>query len=57
MRSFDIPEFYRSPIISRVKALRKPKTRESRTSLTDLDFGKVDAFGTALGLFWCGERH
>ncbi|MGB0150035.1 MAG: 4-hydroxy-3-methylbut-2-enyl diphosphate reductase, partial [Flavobacteriales bacterium] len=42
MRSFDIPEFYRSPIISRVKALRKAQDpRKQNFSPTDLDFGKV----------------
>ena len=42
MRSFDIPEFYRSPIISRVKAKRKsldPRKQDFRPS--ELDFGNV----------------
>jgi 4-hydroxy-3-methylbut-2-enyl diphosphate reductase (EC 1.17.1.2) len=42
MRSFDIPEFYRSPVISRVKAHRKaldPRKQDFSPSL--LDFGSV----------------
>ena len=42
MRSFDIPEFYRSPIISRVKAKRKSlDARKQDFSPTVLDFGTV----------------
>ena len=42
MRSFDIPEFYRSPIISRVKAKRKAQdARKQDFSPTVLDFGTV----------------
>ena len=42
MRSFDIPDFYRSPIISRVKARRKaldPRKQDFTPSV--LDFGSV----------------
>ena len=42
MRSFDIPDFYRSPIISRVKARRKaldPRKQDFTPSI--LDFGSV----------------
>ena len=42
MKSFNIPEFYRSPIISRLKAIRKlndPKKQDF--SPTVLDFGPV----------------
>ena len=42
MRSFDIPEFYRSPIISRVKAKRKAlDPRKQDFTPTELDFGSV----------------
>lgn len=42
MRSFDIPEYYRSPIISRVKARRKQlDPRKSDFSPTLLDFKNV----------------
>ena len=42
MRSFDIPEFYRSPIISRVKAKRKAlDPRKQDFTPTELDFGAV----------------
>ena len=42
MRSFDIPEFYRSPIIARVKAKRKGlDPRKQDFTPTDLDFGTV----------------
>jgi len=42
MRSFDIPEFYRSPIISQVKARRKAEDpRKQDFSPSVLDFGKV----------------
>ena len=40
MRSFDVPEFYRSPIIARVKQKRKvrdPRKRDFSPSV--LDFG------------------
>jgi 4-hydroxy-3-methylbut-2-enyl diphosphate reductase len=42
MREFDVPEFYRSPIISRLKEVRKsidPKKKDF--SPTQLDFGPV----------------
>ena len=42
MRTFDIPEAYRSPVIGKVKALRKvadPRKRD--LSPTVLDFGTV----------------
>ncbi|MBO74642.1 MAG: 4-hydroxy-3-methylbut-2-enyl diphosphate reductase, partial [Flavobacteriales bacterium] len=42
MRSFDVPEFYRSPIIARVKQKRKvrdPRKRDFSPSM--LDFGTV----------------
>jgi 4-hydroxy-3-methylbut-2-enyl diphosphate reductase len=42
MRTFDIPEFYRSPVIGKVKALRKagdPRKRDLSPSV--LDFGSV----------------
>lgn len=42
MRTFDIPEFYRSPVIGKVKAIRKagdPRKRELGPSV--LDFGSV----------------
>ena len=42
MRTFDIPEFYRSPVIGKVKAIRKtgdPRKRELGPSV--LDFGTV----------------
>ena len=42
MRSFDIPEFYRSPIVSRVKAKRKSlDPRKQDFSPSELDFGCV----------------
>ena len=42
MRSFDIPEFYRSPIIARVKARRKAlDPRKQDFTPSDLDFGSV----------------
>lgn len=42
MKKFDIPTFYRSPIISRVKALRKSSDpRKKDFSPTVLDFGPV----------------
>ncbi len=42
MRTFDIPDFYRSPIISRVKAVRKARDARKRDfSPTLLDFGVV----------------
>lgn len=42
MKSFTIPEFYRSPVISKLKAIRKaqdPKKKDLRPSV--LDFGPV----------------
>ena len=42
MRTFDIPDFYRSPLISRVKAARKAQDARKRDfSPTLLDFGTV----------------
>jgi len=42
MKSFDIPTYYRSPIISRVKAIRnKADRRKKDFSPTRLDFGKL----------------
>lgn len=42
MKQFDIPEFYRSPIISKVKTLRKLDDPRKKDFLpTILDFGKV----------------
>jgi len=45
MKSFNIPEFYRSPVISRLKTLRKakdPKKKDLRPSL--LDFGPLQVY-------------
>lgn len=45
MKSFNIPEFYRSPIISRIKAMRKAgDPKKSDNSPTVLDFGPVKIF-------------
>jgi 4-hydroxy-3-methylbut-2-enyl diphosphate reductase len=42
MRTFDVPEFYRSPIIGRVKAARKAADpRKQDFSPSVLDFGTV----------------
>jgi 4-hydroxy-3-methylbut-2-enyl diphosphate reductase len=42
MRTFDIPDFYRSPLIARVKAVRKAQdVRKRDFSPTLLDFGTV----------------
>lgn len=42
MKSFDIPEFYRSPIISKVKAMRKAQDpRKKDFTPTLLDFGGI----------------
>ena len=42
MRSFDIPEFYRSPLVSRVKQKRKAQDpRKQDFSPSELDFGAV----------------
>ena len=42
MKSFDVPEFYRSPIISKVKQFRKLQDpRKKDTSPTVLNFGPV----------------
>jgi 4-hydroxy-3-methylbut-2-enyl diphosphate reductase len=42
MKQFNIPEFYRSPIISKVKAIRKADDpRKKDFTPTVLDFGKV----------------
>ncbi len=43
MKQFDIPEFYRSPIISRVKAKRKAEDpRKKDFTPTLLNFGKIE---------------
>ena len=45
MKKFDVPEFYRSPIISRLKELRKDADpRKKDYSPTILDFGTVRFF-------------
>lgn len=45
MKSFNIPEFYRSPIISRIKAIRKTEDpKKGDNSPTVLDFGPVKIF-------------
>lgn len=45
MKKFDVPEFYRSPIISRIKELRKDADpRKKDYSPTILDFGPVRFF-------------
>ncbi|MEO5643212.1 MAG: 4-hydroxy-3-methylbut-2-enyl diphosphate reductase [Bacteroidia bacterium] len=45
MKSFNIPEFYRSPIISKLKAIRKLKDPKKQDfSPTLLDFGPVKFF-------------
>ncbi|MFM7023813.1 MAG: 4-hydroxy-3-methylbut-2-enyl diphosphate reductase [Flavobacteriales bacterium] len=45
MKKFDVPEFYRSPIISRIKELRKnADPRKKDYSPTVLDFGPVRFF-------------
>src|SRR5574340_792086 len=42
MKSFDIPEFYRSPVISKIKAARKLNDQKKKDfSPTILDFGPV----------------
>jgi len=42
MKKFDVPEFYRSPIISRIKELRKSEDPRKKNFLpTELDFGPV----------------
>lgn len=42
MKQFDIPEFYRSPVIGKVKAKRKLEDpRKQDFSPTQLDFGKI----------------
>jgi len=42
MKQFDIPEFYRSPVIGKVKAKRKLEDpRKQNFSPTRLDFGKI----------------
>jgi 4-hydroxy-3-methylbut-2-enyl diphosphate reductase len=42
MKKFDIPEFYKSPVISRIKNLRKNSDpRKKDFSPTELDFGPV----------------
>ena len=43
MKKFDIPDFYRSPIISKVKARRKLEDpRKKDFSPSRLDFGNVE---------------
>ena len=59
-RKFEIPEFYKSPIISQVKSARQlsdPKKRDLQPSV--LDFGPVRFFfGAAFWvLLWRGECH
>src|SRR4029079_11505250 len=45
MKSFNVPEFYRSPIISRVKQYRKLQDpRKKDNSPTVLDFGPVQYY-------------
>lgn len=45
MKSFNIPEFYRSPVISKLKAIRKLKDpKKNDFSPTVLDFGPVKFF-------------
>lgn len=45
MKSFNIPEFYRSPIISRIKAIRKAEDPKKGNNVpTLLDFGPVQIF-------------
>lgn len=42
MKSFDIPSFYKSPLISRIKDIRKEKDKMKKDfSPTELDFGPV----------------
>ncbi len=42
MKKFDVPEFYRSPVISRIKQLRKDMDPRKKDYVpTVLDFGKV----------------
>ena len=42
MKTFNVPEFYRSPIISKIKQFRKIQDpRKKDTSPTLLDFGPV----------------
>lgn len=43
MKKFDIPEFYRSPIISRIKEIRKLEDQRKKDfTPTKLDFGPVE---------------
>ena len=43
MKKFEIPAFYRSPIISKVKALRKTQDpRKKDFTTTILQFGKIE---------------
>jgi len=45
MKSFNIPDFYRSPIISRIKAIRKTEDpKKANNTPTLLDFGPVQIF-------------
>ncbi len=45
MKSFNIPDFYRSPIISRIKAIRKAEDpKKGNNAPTLLDFGPVQIF-------------
>ena len=45
MKSFNIPEFYRSPIISRIKAIRKAEDpKKGNNSPTVLNFGPVKIY-------------
>lgn len=45
MKSFNIPDFYRSPIISRIKAIRRAEDpKKGNNAPTLLDFGPVQIF-------------
>jgi 4-hydroxy-3-methylbut-2-en-1-yl diphosphate reductase len=45
MKSFEVPEFYRSPIISKVKQYRKVQDpRKKDNSPTVLDFGPIQFY-------------
>ena len=58
MKQFQIPEFYRSPIISKVKAQRKlDDPRKKDFSPTILDFGKVKFLISRHLGFCCGVEN
>ncbi|HMT35134.1 MAG TPA: 4-hydroxy-3-methylbut-2-enyl diphosphate reductase, partial [Chitinophagaceae bacterium] len=45
MKSFEIPEFYRSPLISAIKNKRKQEDKLKKDfSPTHLDFGSIEIF-------------